>query len=99
MPMISSIHGFLRQGLVPYTVVPNGPAVFSAREESSVTPNRGRDRAKITICLVDGEPVEAVHPAPLVVNLDRLRELAGGREIRLAHRVIRQSASGMRRPK
>jgi Ala-tRNA(Pro) deacylase len=33
---------------------------------------------------VDSEPIEAVLPAPLTVNLDRLLELAGGSEIRLA---------------
>ena len=31
------------------------------------------------------EPVEAVVPAPMIVNLDRLLELTGGSEIRLAH--------------
>lgn len=33
---------------------------------------------------VDGEPIEAVLPAPLTVNRDRLLDLAGGSEIRLA---------------
>ena len=44
----------------------------------------GRDWAKVVVCFIDGEPVEAVVPAPSVVNLDRLLELASGRDIRLA---------------
>ena len=39
---------------------------------------------KVVICFVNGEPIQAVLPAPLVVNLDRLLELAGGDTIRLA---------------
>jgi hypothetical protein len=35
-------------------------------------------------CFVDGQPIEAVVPAPLVVNLDALLELTGGNVIRLA---------------
>jgi len=40
--------------------------------------------AKVVICFVDDEPIEAVLPAPLTVNLARLVDLAGGRQIRLA---------------
>jgi Ala-tRNA(Pro) deacylase len=38
----------------------------------------------VVICFVDNEPVEAVVPASSTVNLDRLLELTGGSEIRLA---------------
>jgi Ala-tRNA(Pro) deacylase len=44
----------------------------------------GRNWAKVVVCLVDGEPVQAVLPATTTVNLDRLLELTGGGEIRLA---------------
>jgi Ala-tRNA(Pro) deacylase len=83
MPGMSTIHEFLREAHVPYTVVPHRPA-FTALEEASATRVPGRDWAKVVVCFIDGEPVEAVLPAPSVVNLDDLRELAGGREIRLA---------------
>ena len=83
MPAISSIHQFLNEARVPYTVVPHRPA-YTAQEEAAALHVPGRDWAKVVICLVDGEPIQAVLPAPLVVNLDRLLELAGGDEIRLA---------------
>jgi hypothetical protein len=43
-----------------------------------------RDRAKVVVCLVDGIPVQALLPASLVVNLERLLSLTGAAEIRLA---------------
>jgi len=83
MPRISTIHEFLREAHVPYSVVPHRPA-YTAREEAAATHVPGRDWAKVVVCFIDGAPVEAVVPAPLLVNLDRLRELAGGHQIRLA---------------
>jgi Ala-tRNA(Pro) deacylase len=80
----TAIHEFLREARVPYSVVPHRPA-FTAQEEAAVTHVPGRDWAKVVICIVDGLPVEAVLPAPFVVNLDRLADLAGGADIRLAH--------------
>lgn len=83
MPNTSSIHEFLREAHVPYTVVPHRPA-FGAQEEAAAAHVPGRDWAKVVICFVDSRPIEAVLPAPLMVNLDRLLDLAGGHEIRLA---------------
>ena len=83
MRSTSTIHEFLHQAHVPYTVVPHRPA-FTALEEASATHVASRDWAKVVVCFIDGEPVEAVLPAASVVNLDRLLALAGGREIRLA---------------
>ena len=75
MPGTSSIHDFLRDAHVPYVVMPHRPA-FTAQEEAAVTHVSGRGWAKTVVCFADGEPVEAVLPATLTVNLDRLRELA-----------------------
>jgi Ala-tRNA(Pro) deacylase len=83
MAGVSSIHEFLRQAHVPYTVMPHRPA-FTAQEDAAATHVPGRDWAKVVICFVDGQPIEAVLSAPLTVNLDRLLRLAGGSEIRLA---------------
>ena len=83
MPGTSSIHEFLRGARVPYTLVPQRRAV-TAQEGAVATHVPGRNWAKVVICFIEGEPIEAVVPAPLTVNLARLRELAGGREIRLA---------------
>ena len=83
MAGISTIHEFLREAHVPYAIVPHRPA-FTAQEEAASTNVPGRDWAKVVICFIDGEPVEAVVPAPSFVNLDRLVELAGGHKVRLA---------------
>ena len=83
MPGMSAIHEFLREAHVPYTVVPHRPA-FTAQEEAAAAHVPGRDWAKVVICFVDGEPVEAVLPAPSTVNFDQLLALAGGDAIRLA---------------
>jgi len=84
MAGIATIHEFLREAHVPYTVVPHRPA-FTAQDEAAVTHVPGRDWAKVVICFIDGEPVEAVVPAPSYVQLERLLALAGGRSIRLAN--------------
>jgi len=83
MPATLAIHEFLRAAHVGYTVVPHRPA-YSAQEEAAAVHVPGRDWAKVVVCFIDGSPIEAVVPAPLVVNLDALLELAGGSVIRLA---------------
>jgi len=83
MPSTSSIHEFLREAHVAYTVVPHRPA-FTAQEEAAAAHVPGRDWAKVVVCVVDGEPIQAVLPAPQTVNLRQLLDLAGGTEIRLA---------------
>ena len=79
----AAIHEFLREMHVPYTVVPHRPA-FTAQEEASATHVPGRDWAKVVVCFVDGDPIEAVVPATKNVNLERLLALAGGAQIRVA---------------
>ena len=84
MSGISTIHEFLREAHVPYTVVPYRPA-FTAQGEAAPTHVPGRDWAKVVVCVVDGEPIEAVVPAPQKVDFDRLLKLSGGTAIRPAH--------------
>jgi Ala-tRNA(Pro) deacylase len=83
MPGMSTIHEFLREAHVPYTVVPHRPA-YTAQDDAAATHVPGGDWAKVVVCFIDGEPVEAVVPAPSIVNLNSLLALAGGREIRVA---------------
>jgi Ala-tRNA(Pro) deacylase len=83
MPGTSSIHEFLREAHAAYTVQPHTPA-YTAHEEAAAVHVPGRDWAKVVVCFVEGEPIQAVVPAPLAVNLDRLLDLARGTEIRLA---------------
>jgi len=80
---ITTIHEFLREAHVPYVAVPHRLA-FTAREEAAAAHVPGREWAKVVVCFIDGEPVEAVVPAASTVKLDRLLALAGGNEIRLA---------------
>jgi Ala-tRNA(Pro) deacylase len=59
-------------------------ASFTAQEGAAAAHVPGRDWAKVVVCFIDGMAVEAVVPAPSTINLDRLLELAGGTDIRLA---------------
>jgi len=83
MSFALSIHEFLHEAHVPYMVLPHRPA-FTAQEDAAATHVPGRNWAKVVICVMDGEPIQAVLPAPLTVNLLRLLDLARGHEIRLA---------------
>lgn len=83
MAVTTSVQEFLRRANVPYTVFRHPPA-YTAQEEAAITHVPGRDWAKVVICFADGEPIQAVVPADLVVNLDRLTVLAGADTIRLA---------------
>jgi Ala-tRNA(Pro) deacylase len=83
MPGNVLIHEFLREARVPYTIVPHRPA-FTAQEEAAATHITGREWAKVVICFVDGEPVQAVLPATMNVNLGKLVELARGADIQMA---------------
>jgi hypothetical protein len=47
-------------------------------------PTSLHERARIVVCVADGAPVQALVPASLAINLQRLLELSGAREIRLA---------------
>jgi Ala-tRNA(Pro) deacylase len=83
MSGIATIHEFLREAHVPYSVVPHRPA-YTAADEAAATHVPARDWAKVTVCFIDDEPIEAVVPASAFVNLPRLLDLAGGSVIRLA---------------
>lgn len=83
MAVTPAVQEFLRQSNVAYSVFPHLPA-YTAQDEAAVTHTPGRDWAKVVICFADGEPIQAVVPADLVVNLDRLLVLSGADTIRLA---------------
>lgn len=83
MAVTASVQEFLRKANVAYAVFPHALA-YTAQEEAAVTHVPGRDWAKAVICFADDEPIQAVVPADLSVNLDRLLLLAGAETIRLA---------------
>jgi len=83
MAIVPTVQEFLRRASVPYTVFPHVRA-YSAQEEAAVTHVPGRDWAKSVVCFIDGEPAQAVVPADLEVDLDRLAVVARATSIRLA---------------
>jgi Ala-tRNA(Pro) deacylase len=83
MAVTPMVQEFLRRSNVSYSVFPHVPA-YTAQEEAAVTHVPGRDWAKAVICFADGEPIMAVVPADLAVDLGRLLILAGAETLRLA---------------
>jgi Ala-tRNA(Pro) deacylase len=84
MAIAATVQEFLRRGSVAYTVFKH-PVAFTAQEEAAITHVPGRDWAKVVTCFADGEPIQAVVPADREVDLDRLMELAGAGQLRLAY--------------
>jgi Ala-tRNA(Pro) deacylase len=78
-----SIDGFLRDARIPFTAFSHAVR-FTAQEEAEVSHVPGRSWAKIVVCFADEEPILAVVPAHLFVNLEALRALAAASAIRLA---------------
>jgi Ala-tRNA(Pro) deacylase len=83
MAVVPTVQEFLRRANVAYTVFPHAPA-YTAQEEAAVTHVPGRDWAKAVVCFADGEPIQAVVPADLEVDFDRLAVVTGARTLRLA---------------
>jgi len=83
MAVTQTVQEYLRQANVAYSVFPHVPA-YTAQEEAAVTHIPGRDWAKPVAFFADGEPIQAVVPADLVVDLEQLLLLTGADRIRLA---------------
>jgi len=84
MAVTELVQEYLRQANVAYSVFPHVPA-YSAQEEAAVTHISGRDWAKPVVFFADGEPIQAVVPADLVIDVDQLLILTGAERIRLAN--------------
>lgn len=78
-----SLDAFLKQARIPYTTFTH-PEAFTAQDQAAVSHVPGRSWAKLVVCFADDEPILAVVPAPLMVDLEQLRALAGARVLRLA---------------
>lgn len=83
MAVIASVQEYLRRANIAYAVFPHRPA-YSAQEEAAVAHVPGRDWAKVVVCFADGDPIQAVVPADLHVDLTRLARLAQAGVVRLA---------------
>jgi Ala-tRNA(Pro) deacylase len=83
MALVASIAEALKRERMPYVVMRHPPA-FTAQEQAAVSHIPGNCSAKVVICIADTAPVQAVVPAHYLVDLERLRLIAGAASLRLA---------------
>jgi Ala-tRNA(Pro) deacylase len=77
------VQEFLRRSEVEYTVLPHTRA-YTAKREAALAAVPERNWAKTVICFADGEPVQAVLPADCDVDFDRLADVIGVPNVRMA---------------
>jgi Ala-tRNA(Pro) deacylase len=83
MGIAASIVELLKRERLPYTWFQHRVS-YTAQEEAAASHIRGRCWAKVVVCMLDEQPVQAVLPAHYVVDFERLRVLAGSSTLRLA---------------
>lgn len=83
MALLASLAQVLKRERMPYVAFRH-PAAYTAQETAAVAHVPGRCCVKVVICMADAQPVQAVVPAHYLVDLDRLRQLAGAETLRLA---------------
>jgi Ala-tRNA(Pro) deacylase len=83
MGIALSIVELLKRERIPYTWFRHKPS-YTAQEEAAVSHIRGHCWAKVVICMLDEQPVQAVLPAHYIIDLEQLRLLAGATTLRLA---------------
>jgi Ala-tRNA(Pro) deacylase len=81
--MVAIIAEMLKRERVAHTAFRHPPA-YTAQEQAAVSHIPGRCWAKVVLCIVDGQPAQAVLPAHYMVDLEQLRVLAGAAMLRLA---------------
>ena len=69
MAIVPSVEQFLKSNGVDYQVVQH-PLAFTAQEDAALTHVPGREWAKTVVCLADGEPIQAVLPAHLAIDVE-----------------------------
>jgi len=84
MPVTPSVQEFLRCADVAYTVLPHARA-YTAQAEAAAIPVPARNWAKVVVAFADGEPIQAVVPADCEVDFERLAELIGVPQVRMAN--------------
>lgn len=83
MAIPESIQSFLNRNGAAYSALQH-PVAYTAQREAALAHVPGREWAKTVVCLIDGEPIQAVLPASFSINEAQLRALTGARELRLA---------------
>jgi Ala-tRNA(Pro) deacylase len=83
MAIASPIREYLNSEDVSYVAFSH-PLAFTAQEEAARAHVSGWSWAKNVVCIADDEPIQAVVPAPMHIDLGRLRALAHASVLRLA---------------
>jgi Ala-tRNA(Pro) deacylase len=83
MAIPESIHTFLNRNGATYSEMRH-PVAFTAQREAALAHVPGREWAKTVVCLIDGEPIQAVLPASFNINESELPALTGARSLRFA---------------
>ncbi len=81
---LKKIRAFLDAEHVYYTVRGH-PLAYTSPRVAAVAHVPGRELAKVVIVWIDGRMAMAVLPSTQHIDLEHLRELAGAKEVRLAH--------------
>ena len=74
---------YLHEHGINYSVIHHNVA-HTAKAEAAAAHVPRHEWAKAVVCLADGQPTIAVVPADHIVDMQKLRELTGARELRLA---------------
>lgn len=83
MALLACLADALKRERMPYVVFRHPPA-YTAQETAAIAHVPGHSAVKVVICVADGQPLQAVVPAHYLVDLERLRLLAGAQTLRLA---------------
>lgn len=84
MAIPASISEFLDRHQARHSLVPH-PIAYTAQQEAAAAHVPGHEWAKVVVCMADNHPVLAVLPAPLRVDLERLKRAAHANSLRLAN--------------
>jgi Ala-tRNA(Pro) deacylase len=84
MPLLACLAAVLSRERMPYVVFHHQPA-YTAQEQAAASHIQGHSAVKVVICIADdGGAVQAVVPSHYLVDLERLRVIAGASALRLA---------------
>jgi Ala-tRNA(Pro) deacylase len=83
MAIPASVTDFLDRHHARYSVLRH-PVAYTAQEEAAAAQVPGHDWAKVVVCVADDRPLLAVLPAPLKVDVTRLKDVTHASALRLA---------------
>jgi Ala-tRNA(Pro) deacylase len=83
MSISAKLRDYLDQNHIKYTLITHSKA-YTAQEMAAVMHVPGKELAKVVILKMDGSFVMAVIPAPHKIDLERLRDATGVKQVELA---------------